>query len=254
MLRFMKNLVVNNFPASSRKAYHFLNNFLYKGNKFYCPICEKGYRKFLPGPDRIKSNSKCPGCSSLERHRLLWLYLRDKMNILTSNIKLLNVAPDYATQEKLKHFSNVDYTSIDLDSPLAENKKDLTNLDFSDHTFDAVICYHVLEHIKDDIKAISEIFRILKPGGWAILQSPVDWNRRQTFEDLTITSPEERKKVFGQSDHVRIYGRDYTDRLKKSGFDVKEDEFIKKFNTDEIKKYVLDKDEIIFFCSKSEEP
>ena len=250
MLRQFKNLVTDNFPVSSRKAYHTVNNFIYKGNKYHCPICERGFRKFLFGPDKIKNNSKCPGCSSLERHRLLWLYLKDERNILNAKIKLLNIAPDYATQNKLRKLANIDYTSADLDSPLAMQKADLTKLPFEENRFDAIICYHVLEHIEDDSQAISELFRVLKPGGWAILQTPIDDEREETFEDFSITSPKERKRLFGQEDHVRIYGRDYFLRLKKSGFDVAEDTFIKKFSQSETEKFVLDKDEKICLCTK----
>jgi SAM-dependent methyltransferase len=250
MKRFLKNLVVNNFPASSRKVYHSLNRVIYRGENYYCPICERGYSRFLPGPDKVKNNSKCPGCSSLERHRLLWLYLKKKLNILAKEIKLLSVAPDYATQTRLKRLTNIDYTSVDLESPLASHKADLTNLNFDDNIFDGILCYHVLEHIEDDKKAISELYRVLKPGGWAILQSPIDWDREHTLEDFTITSPEARKKAFGQSDHVRIYGKDYFLRLKDAGFIVKEDTFVNKFTADETEKFVLDKDEVIFFCTK----
>ena len=250
MLKSLKDLVVNSFPVGTRKIYHTLNRFLYKGNNYYCPICEKEYGRFLPGPNNIRSNSKCPGCSSLERHRLLWLYLTIELKILGSEIKLLNIAPDYATQAKLRRLTNVDYTSVDLESPLAIHTEDLTKLSFKDNTFDAILCYHVLEHIEDDKKAISELFRVLKPGGWAILQTPIDGDREHTFEDFTITSAEERKKAFGQSDHVRIYGRDYLLRLKNAGFFVKEDTFVNKFSESEITKYVLDKNEMIFFCTK----
>ena len=250
MLKSLKDLVVNSFPVSSRKIYHTLNKFLYRGNNYYCPICEKGYNRFLPGPENIRINSKCPGCSSLERHRLLWLYLKSEKNILISKINLLNISPDYATQTKLKSLANINYTSIDLKSPLAMYNEDLTNLSFKDNSFDAILCYHVLEHIEDDLKAIFELYRILKPGGWAILQSPIDIEREKTYEDFTITTPAERKKVFGQEDHVRIYGRDYFLRLKKTGFTVTEDTFVNRFSESEITKYVLDKNETIFFCSK----
>jgi len=129
-------------------------------------------------------------------------------------------------------------------------REDLTKLSFKDNSFDAILCYHVLEHIEDDKKAILELFRVLKPGGWAILQTPIDGDREHTFEDFTITSAEERNKAFGQSDHVRIYGRDYFLRLRNAGFFVKEDTFVNKFSEFEITKYVLDKNEIIFLCTK----
>jgi ubiquinone/menaquinone biosynthesis C-methylase UbiE len=172
------------------------------------------------------------------------------MNIINSKIKLLNIAPDYATQNKLKKLVNINYTSVDLDSPLAIKKADLTKLPFEDNMFNAIICYHVLEHIEDDSKAMAELFRVLKPGGWAILQTPIDDEREETFEDFSITSPKERKKIFGQEDHVRIYGKDYFARLRKAGFDVTENTFIRKFNQSETEKFVLDKDEKICFCLK----
>ncbi|MCW8961760.1 MAG: class I SAM-dependent methyltransferase, partial [Ignavibacteriaceae bacterium] len=148
MYRLLKNLVVKNFPNTSRKVYHTINKFIYRGNNYYCPICERGYSRFLPGPDNIRSNSKCPGCSSLERHRLLWIYLTRELNILTSKLELLSVAPDYATQSKLKNLANIRYSSVDLESPLATYKADLTKLDFNNNSFDAILCYHVLEHIE----------------------------------------------------------------------------------------------------------
>lgn len=250
MLKNLKDLVVNSFPVGTRKIYHTLNRFLYKGNNYYCSICEKGYSRFLPGPDYIRSNSKCPGCSSLERHRLLWLYLINELKILSSETNLLSIAPDYATQTKLKSLANINYTSIDLKSSLAMYSEDLTNLSFKDNLFDAILCYHVLEHIEEDLKAIFELYRILKPGGWAIIQTPIDNDRKETYEDFTIKSPAERKRIFGQEDHVRIYGRDYFVKLKSVGFDVSEDAFVNKFSESEITKYGLDKNEMISFCTK----
>jgi SAM-dependent methyltransferase len=250
MLKTIKSFITEMFPVSSRNSYHFLNRFLYTGEKYYCPICEKGYKKFLPGGDNLTGNSKCPGCSSLERQRLLWLYLNQKINIQNKKIKLLNVAPDLAIQSKLRSLNNIDYISIDLESKLAMQKQDLTNLTFNENYFDAIICYHVLEHIYDDRKAMSELLRVLKPGGWAIIQTPIESDREKTYEDFSITSPKERKKIFGQEDHVRIYGRDYFNRLEQVGFRVIKDDFINKFDESEIERLVLDKGEILFFCTK----
>jgi SAM-dependent methyltransferase len=239
------------FPNSSRKSYYKISSIRYSGNKYFCPICEKGFSKFLKGPGSTRENSRCPGCGSLERQRLLWLYLLNEIKIKERNITLLYIAPDFALQTKLKKLNNINYTSIDLDSSLAMQKTDITNLDFSDNSFNAIICYHVLEHVEDDRKALSEIFRILKSNGWAILQSPVDLSREITFEDDTIKLSKEREKAFGQKDHVRIYGKDYAKRLKNAGFIVIEDNFIDKFSFQEKEKYLLDNDEVIYYCRKS---
>ena len=248
----IKNLVKKIFPSFSRKIFYGFNIIRYRGEKYFCPICKKGFSSFLTGPDETRKNSKCPGCGSLERQRLLWLYLVDERNIKNEKINLLNIAPDYAIQTKLKQLKNISYTSIDIESELAAQKADITNLKFNDNSFNAILCYHVLEHVEDDRKAISEIFRVLKADGWAVLQSPIEENREITFEDFAVKSPQERKQVFGQEDHVRIYGRDYVRRLEDTGFIVTQDNFIDKFSSTEKKKYLLDDTEVIYFCRKPE--
>lgn len=178
------------------------------------------------------------------------MYLTKKLDIKNQHIRLLNIAPDYAIQKKLNSLPNIDYISIDLDSSLAMQKADLTNLTFEANSFDAIICYHVLEHIENDRKAISELFRVLKPKGWAIIQTPFERNREITFENPLIQSSKERIKLFGQGDHVRVYGSDYFERLEEVGFVVKEDDFINLFSEAEIQRQVLDKSELMCFCSK----
>ncbi len=246
----IKKFIEKIFPNFSRKIFYKINSIRFKGDKNHCPLCEKGFSKFLTGPDKSRINSKCPGCGSLERQRLLWLYLTNKLEIKNRKINLLNIAPDYATQNALKRLKNITYTSVDLNSSLAMKKNDITNLEFNDTQFDAIICYHVLEHIENDRKALSELHRVLKPGGWAILQSPVDTDRAVSFEDSNVFAPEERKKLFGQEDHVRIYGCDYTYRLEEAGFLVNEDAFIKELTEGEKEKYLLDKNEVIYLCTK----
>jgi len=250
MVAQIKTFIQNRFPNSSRKIYYKINSFRYRGKKYFCPICEKGFSRFLRGPDSTRENSRCPGCGSLERQRLLWLYLVSEIKIKTKNITLLNIAPNFALQTKLKALKNINYTSIDLDSSLAMLNADITNLNFNDNTFNAIICYHVLEHVEDDRKALSEMFRVLKPDGWAILQSPIELSRNFTFEDSSIKSPQERKKSFGQEDHVRIYGKDYTKRLENAGFMVNENGFVNIFTPQEKEKYLLDSNEVIYFCKK----
>ncbi len=139
---------------------------------------------------------------------------------------------------------------IDLYSPIADVKADICNLPFEDNNFDVILCNHVLEHIPDDKKAMQELFRVLKPGGWGIFQIPQDINRKNTFEDNSITDPKERAKIFGQYDHVRIYGLDYFEKLRSVGFEVEEVRYSDKLTSTEIEKCRVVQEEIIPFCKK----
>lgn len=145
---------------------------------------------------------------------------------------------------------NLDYTTTDLNSPLADVKADICDLPFKDHSFDFILCNHVLEHIPDDTKAMQEIYRVLKPGGTAILQIPQDLSRETTFEDDSITDPKERARIFGQYDHVRVYGRDYFNKLRRLGFEVKEIAYSSQLPKDTIDRYRLAEGEIIPVCQK----
>lgn len=195
----------------------------YIGNKVECPVCGRHFRKFLPyGYGKAMENRMCPKCLSLERHRLLWLYLKEKTGLFTDNLKVLHFAPEQPYLKKFRALKNLDYTTADLDSPIADLKLDVTDIALPDNQYDVVICNHVLEHVNDVNKAFSEIKRILKPGGWAILLVPINPNV-DTWEDPSITDPEERKRCFGQYDHVRQFGRDYAQVLEKAGFTVDAD-------------------------------
>ena len=145
---------------------------------------------------------------------------------------------------------NLDYTTTDLNSPLADVKADICDLPFSENTYDIIFCNHVLEHIPDDTKAMQELYRVLKPGGMAILQIPQDLSRAKTFADDSITDPKERAKVFGQYDHVRIYGRDYFDKLRSIGFEVKEIDLTAKMPAATVDKYRLAPGELLPVCFK----
>ncbi|MDD4859887.1 MAG: class I SAM-dependent methyltransferase [Dehalococcoidales bacterium] len=155
-----------------------------------------------------------------------------------------------SVQRKFKRMKNLDYVSIDLESPVAMLKMDITNLQFPDNYFDCALVYHVLEHVPEDKKAMTEIYRVLKPGGWAILQVPI--NRQQTLEVPNVTTPEEREKFFGQRDHVRVYGLDYKDRLETAGLKVTVDSYCRQLGDSLIKKYGLMEKENIYFCRKPE--
>ena len=212
----------------------------FKGDQFTDPIDGSSYRKFLPyGYQNLRQNALCPGTLSLERHRLLWLYLDRKTTFLTDSIRVLHIAPEQVFYKKFKSFSHWDYTTSDLHSPLADVKADICALPFEDNSYDFILCNHVLEHIPNDLKAMEELYRVLKPGGTAILQVPLEEDRENAFEDDAITDQQERTRVFGQYDHVRVYGQDYYSRLEKVGFKATAVDFIKEISATEVKHFAL---------------
>ena len=218
----------------------------FKGNNFTDPIDGKSYRKFLPyGYGKQRENALSPGTLSLERHRQMWLYLQNETDFFTKNYKVLHIAPEQEFLRKFKKIKNLDYISADLFSPIVDVKADILDLPFEDESFDVIFCNHVLEHIEDDRKAMSELYRVMKKGGWGILQVPMKNSLEKTYEDFTITDPKERQKHFGQYDHVRWYGMDYFDRLKSVGFDAEANFYSQKFSDADIKKFGLNKNEIL---------
>ena len=217
---------------------------------FECPCCRGRFVMFLPFGVERRINAQCPKCGALERHRLLCLYLKDKTDFFQNNLKVLHVAPLVYLRKKFENLENLDYISADISAPGVTIKMDITNINLPDDQFDCVICNHVLEHIIDDGKAMRELLRVLKPGGFAILQSPIDDNRDKTFEDLSVVLPKERERAFGQWDHVRIYGRDYKDRLEKAGFTVKLDTYAMEMEESKRKMYGVSKSENICYCIK----
>ncbi len=246
-----KQVIPTNHLATVMEIYGLLQSPLYVGNRFICPCCNGQFRKFLTGGVNHRPNALCPRCNSLERHRLLWLYLKNQTNIFIDHLKVLHCAPEYIFQKVFKFLPNIDYVSAGLDAPFAEVKMDITNILYDDNSFDAILCNHVLEHVIDDHKAMKELFRVLKPGGWAILQSPIDIEREKTFEDPSIVLPKEREHFFGKDDHVRVYGLDYKDRLEQAGFTVKIDSYATDLGGDMSKKYGLPEHEDIYICGKS---
>lgn len=220
--------------------------FFLKGNTFTDPIDGKSFKTFLPyGYGKQRNNVLSPSTLSLERHRLFWLYLKNETDFFQAKKKVLHFAPEQAFYKRFRKMKNLDYVTTDLNSPLADVKADICNLPFKDNEFDIILCNHVLEHIPDDTKAMQELFRILKPGGFGVFQIPQDLKREQTFEDDTITDKKERAKIFGQYDHVRIYGRDYFDKLRSIGFRVDEVDYTSNLSDEDIKRYCLAKGEII---------
>ena len=249
--------------------------FLLKGSRFTDPIDGKSFRMFLPyGYGNQRNNVLSPSTLSLERHRLLWLYLQNETDFFQSELdsdspvtqnkgiklrkdaetssalKVLHFAPEQEFYKRFKKQTNIEYTTTDLLSPLADVKADICNLPFEDNTYDVIFCNHVLEHIPDDTKAMKEMFRVLKPGGMGIFQIPQDLSRASTFSDDTIVDQKERAKIFGQYDHVRMYGRDYFDKLRSIGFKVIEEDYTHKIAPELVEKYCLAKGEIIPICFK----
>ena len=223
----------------------------YKGNIVECPLCKNTFRKFLPyGRLKPRKNALCPNCLTLERHRLMWLFLQNKTNFLKAPLKVLHVAPELCFIKRFEALPNLEYITADIESPLAKVKMDLHDIPFDEGEFDVAFCNHVMEHVEDDIRCMSELHRILKPGGWAIIQSPIDVSRDTTFEDKSITSPSEREKVFGQNDHLRVYGTDYKQRLEKGGFQVTEIDYAPELDPLTRNRYALPPQEIIYFCEK----
>lgn len=228
-----------------------LFSFFLRGTNFTDPIDNKSFKYFLPyGYENQRANVLSPSTLSLERHRLLWLYLKNETSLFTTPQKLLHFAPEQAFYKRFKKLKHINYVTTDLVSPLADIKADICNLPFEDNSFDFILCNHVLEHIPNDTKAMQELYRVLKPNGTAILQIPLDYNRAITFEDNSITDAKERAKIFGQYDHVRIYGLDYFDKLKEIGFKVNANHYSQTLTTEEIKRYCLDENELIPICTK----
>lgn len=221
---------------------------LYKGRGRLCPICGARYRRFMPyGYVLSREDALCPRCLSLERHRMIWLWLERHTDLFEMRPRLLHIAPELSL---MRHFralygSSSNYITADLESPLADLHFDVQQIPMADGTVDVIICNHLLEHVEDDRKALSELYRILCPGGWGILLVPEDRSRLTTFEDDTITDPKERTRLFGQYDHRRIYGRDYDARLAAAGFEVERIDFTKEVSDNDQRLYSIGHDHLV---------
>lgn len=246
LFKFILNIVPRPLLIRLSYAIRPILAFFLKGNNFTDPIDDKSFKTFLPyGYGKQRNNVLSPSTLSLERHRLLWLYLKNETTFFSENLKVLHFAPEQCFLKRFKSLKNLDYTTTDLLSPIADVKADICNLPFKDNEFDVILCNHVLEHIPDDTKAMQELYRVMNVGGMGIFQIPQDLNRATTFEDNTITDKKERAKLFGQYDHVRVYGRDYFDKLRSIGFEVNEVDYTATLSAEAIKKYCLAKGELI---------
>ena len=179
----------------------------------------RGFVVAPSGGPYMYPNRRCWNCGSLERHRALSLYFRRNPELITRGMRVLHVAPERSLAHHFAADPTIEYVAGDLEQEFGPLRIDVTDLQFGAQTFDAVLCNHVLEHVPDDRRAMREIRRVLKPTGWAIMLVP-GTQEETTFEETSIQSAAERLRVFGQSDHVRFYGKDYPDRLRESGFDI----------------------------------
>jgi SAM-dependent methyltransferase len=204
---------------------------------------------FMPHPGEGTARI-CLGCDSHDRHRALWLFLRWRTNIGADRLALLHLAPERILKERLSQMSTLDYTTADLESELAELHFDLADIPIADDSFDLILCSHVLEHVPDDRQATSEMLRVLKPRGAALIQIPMDQTKSETFEDPTITSPEDRARAYWQADHLRLYGQDFETRLNESGFHVERERFVHSLGEAAALRYGLGWNDDIFVCRK----
>lgn len=251
MYHGLKNIFKKILPSGwVKKTAPFIRKrvaWFYKGDKHLCPVCETRLKKWIVntnGYDLI-----CPACGSIQRKRLLWLYLEKEVRIKETPKKILDFSPSPGLSRKLEKILGKEYVPTDYGDEHSKNRFDITSLPLKENEFDIVLCYHVLEHIPNDKKAMQEIFRILKPGGLLIAQVP--FKEGVTIEEEWINTPQLRTEHYGQNDHVRFYGKDdFVQRLAVTGFDVTMNEYSKQFHEKEIQALGLNPIEVIFLCRK----
>jgi SAM-dependent methyltransferase len=242
-------------PLLIRLSYLFkkIAPIVYKGNNVECPVCNRSYSKFLSYGSSIahRENVLCPGDLTLERHRLMWLYLKDYSDFFTNNkLNVLHIAPEQCFHKRFKQQQNLNYLTGDLVSPIADMHFDLHHIPLEENRFDVIFCNHVLEHVEDANQCMRELYRVMKPGGWGIMQVPQDFEREITFEDPSITSEEDRERSYWQKDHVRLFGKDYPKWLEKAGFKVEVFEKEKFYSSKQIERFRLQEKEILYILRK----
>ncbi len=223
----------------------------YRGNRYEDPITGKTYRKLLPyGRIVVRQNALAPHSLSLERHRLFWLFLQQETDFFVKNHQVLHLAPEYCFLKVFRKLSNIEYVTADLCSPWAEFHFDVHQIPFEAASFDVVFANHLLEHVQDDMKVLSEFYRVMKHGGWGIFMVPMNTKSEKTMEDPAITDPKERERLYGQDDHLRLYGLDYQDRLKAAGFKVSRYDVVASLGRSAINRYALDESDKLYLCRK----
>ena len=224
----------------------------YLGRRRVCPCCGWRVREFIRGGFSLRHQptAYCPRCNSKARHRWLWLYLAEHTDLFTTSQRVVEIAPAFCVSRRLQALPHLRYVGGDLERrPHVMLRMDAAALPFASDSFDIALSIHVLEHVPADREAIAELYRVIRPGGSCVLSVPVRMDRL-TYEDDEIVTPEERKRAFGEREHVRWYGHDVVDRLEESGFEVKT-EYAKHVATETRDLYGLRDYEVIFSCSKA---
>ncbi len=251
-MRFIIRWILNHVPRRNIQRMATwaapLLGLFYRGRGRECPICGARYRTFLPyGYVKGRNNALCPSCLSLERHRMIWLWMERQTSLFKSHPRLLHIAPEPPLMKYFRksYGSSKDYITADLESPLADQHFDVQNIPLPSDSIDVIICNHLLEHVENDRLAMQELHRVMKPGGWGIFLVPEDRERETTFEDDSIVDAKERTRLFGQYDHRRIYGRDYDDRLREAGFEVERSDFARRLTEWEKRLYSPGEDDLV---------
>lgn len=188
------------------------------GSRRICPVCGWTGMRFLPYGQRQRPDARCPVCQAKERHRYLWHHLQKTIDLTDADV--LYFAPVEGIVDRLQQRSSVNLLTTDLSEPNVDFRSDVTRLPVRDRCFDVIVFSHVLEHVPDETAALQELYRALRPGGTALVLLPQDRGREETYEDDSVSSPEERQRTYRQHDHVRLYGDDVRHRLARFGFDV----------------------------------
>ncbi len=229
---------------------------VYAGTRYRCPCCNRSFRSFSGqhGVLSTTTDGYCPRCNAKARHRRIWLHLQSHTELASHTTRLLEIAPWWSFARRFQEMPNIEYTGLDLEprGPHVTDIGDVVDMPFDASSYDTVICVHVLEHVDDDRAAISEIHRVLRPGGWALVTVPLNLDG-PTIEDPLITDSAERKRLFGEPSHVRFYGLDVRDRLEQAGFLVDVD-LAANLPVATRERYGLRDDENIFTCRKPSEP
>jgi SAM-dependent methyltransferase len=255
LARFVRRIVPARYRLAGTGAYFRVSREVCRltdrEGRVECPCCAGRFDRFRPfGPNR-RPNAQCPGCGALERHRLIWLYLRDHTDLLQKPARVLHVAPEPVLRRHLAAVPGIDYVCGDREAGVGDHRLDVTRLPFEDESFDVILCNHVLEHVPDDHRAMGELYRVLRTGGWAVLQTPLDGKRSETFEDPAVTTPEQRERVYGQHDHVRIYGLDLYDRLRGAGFVLELNYAARDLPPEEVARYGVPANQPVMVCRKA---